>query len=138
MSDQSKTIARLVDGIAQVSIEGRTISVSRNNEYDRENICPVELISAALGSWIVLTISAVADNKKIKLDGLEIAISRNSNHNDQAGSLFKIEIEIDGNLTTREKILLFNSARKCDVSKLLSKKSDFEYHLVDGGSNFKS
>jgi hypothetical protein len=50
MSDQSKTIARLVDGIARVSIDGRTISISRNNENDRENICPVELISAALGS----------------------------------------------------------------------------------------
>ena len=135
MSDQSKTIARLVDGIARVSIDGRTVSVSRNNEYDRENICPVELISAALGSWIVLTISAVADNKKIKLDGLEITISRNSIKKDQAGSSFRVEVKIDSDLTKREKILLINSARKCDVSKLLSGKSEFEYHLEDGVYN---
>jgi uncharacterized OsmC-like protein len=69
------------------------------------------------------------------LDGLEIAISRHSNKNDEAGSLFKVEVKIDSDLTTREKILLFNSARKCDVSKLLFGKSEFEYRLEDGCAN---
>jgi uncharacterized OsmC-like protein len=72
------------------------------------------------------------------LDGLEIAISRHSNQNDQAGNLFNVEVKIESDLTIREKILLFNSARKCDVSKLLSGKSEFEYRLEDGGSNFKN
>lgn len=56
---------------------------------------------------------------------------RNSMKNGPLETHFEIEIEIEGSLTKREKIILFNSARKCDVSELLSGKFEFDYRLSD-------
>ena len=44
---------------------------------------------------------------------------------------FFIETELQGELSKRERILLFNSARKCDVSKLLAGEVSFEYQLIE-------
>jgi len=46
-------------------------------------------------------------------------------------TIFSVEIELSGDLTKREKILLFNSARKCDVSKMLSGEMNFTYDLLE-------
>jgi uncharacterized OsmC-like protein len=77
-----------------------------------------------------LTISAVAENKKINLDDLEVQIAKISRRNIQIEICFEIDIMIAGALTKREKILLFNSARKCDVGELLSGKFEFDYRLA--------
>jgi uncharacterized OsmC-like protein len=45
---------------------------------------------------------------------------------------FVIEIELDGDFDQREKVILFNSARKCDVSKLLTGEIKFKYQLIEG------
>jgi len=59
-------------------------------------------------------------------------VNRKSDIDDHVSTLFKIEIEIGGGLTEREKILLFNSARKCEVNKLLNGDFNFSYELNEG------
>ena len=47
---QPQVIARLENEHAHVTINGRSLSISRSDEDGRGNFCPVELVSAALGS----------------------------------------------------------------------------------------
>ncbi len=46
----SRSTIRLVDGNADVKIGGKTFTVSRRNAGDAQDMCPVELIIAAMGS----------------------------------------------------------------------------------------
>jgi uncharacterized OsmC-like protein len=77
----------------------------------------------------VLTISAVAEHKKIKLSGINVSISRNTSGASEVETQFLIEINLKGELTKHDKIVLFNSARKCEVGKLLSGKINFQHQL---------
>jgi uncharacterized OsmC-like protein len=79
----------------------------------------------------VLTISAVAEHKQIKLAGINVRIFRDVSDSKEVDTRFLIEANLRGNLTKREKILLFNSARNCDVSKLLSGNIMFQYELKE-------
>jgi uncharacterized OsmC-like protein len=63
---------------------------------------------------------------------VDVRVSRRSSPTDKDTTVFHIETELKGDLSQREKILLFNSARKCDVSKLLAGQVNFEYLLRDG------
>jgi len=80
-----------------------------------------------------LTVSAVAENKNIDLDGIDVYVSRTTSKKHGEISKFIIEIKLKGDLTKRERILLFNSARKCDVSKLLKGDLGFDYQLLSDG-----
>lgn len=44
---------------------------------------------------------------------------------------FEIGVLLEGEFDKREKIILFNSARNCDVSKILAGKINFQYQLMD-------
>ena len=79
----------------------------------------------------MLTISAVAEYKKINLTGISIHIIRNTTDDKAVETQFVIEAYLKGDLTKRDRILLFNSARKCEVSKLLSGKFNFQFELKE-------
>ena len=40
-----------------------------------------------------------------------------------------INIGIGGKLDRRERVILFNSARSCEIAKMLSEPIDFNYHM---------
>ena len=80
----------------------------------------------------MLTLAAVADNKKIKLDRLDVQISFDIQTGKIWSTCFNIRIDLGDALTRRENAILFNSARWCEVSKLLSGENKFTYELVDG------
>ena len=50
MNDDHTTYVRLIDGRAEVQIGERTLNVSRRDIPDETYNCPVELLTAALGS----------------------------------------------------------------------------------------
>ena len=64
-------------------------------------------------------------------------INRITDDNISILTSFNVFIRLDGDFTDREKILLFNSARKCEVNKLLNGDFDFNYRLIEGDSNQK-
>jgi uncharacterized OsmC-like protein len=79
----------------------------------------------------VLTLSAVADRKKIELEKLEVKIDYANTENGSMASSYRVEIDLGAGLSKREKTLLFNSAKRCHVHKILSGESAFDYHLVE-------
>lgn len=63
------------------------------------------------------------------MDEIEVRVGRETHNNEENLSVFSVEIELPANLDDREKILLFNSARKCDVTKILKGEFQFQYQL---------
>lgn len=89
--------------------------------------CPIEHVLTALGSCIVLTLSAVADHKKIGIQKLEVRVGCLTANGDSPSTRFTIHIDLDGGLTQRERAILINSARHCEVGKMLTGQIEIEY-----------
>lgn len=119
------------NGLAVITASNYSITIARRDSEKLNYLCPIDLISASLGSWITLTISAVAEFKKINLVGIDVRVFRKNSETEKDKSIFYIEIKLVGELSQREKVMLFNSARKCDVSKILAGEVGFEYLLKD-------
>ena len=47
---------------------------------------------------------------------------------------FEVQIDLGEGLTQREQIILFNSARRCEVNKLLNGEMTFDYQLQVPGT----
>ena len=82
-----------------------------------------------------MTISAVAENKNIEFSGIDVYVSRSPTVKQDDETLITVEIELKGNLSRRERILMFNSARKCEVSKLLLGDLRLDYRLLGNVMN---
>jgi len=80
----------------------------------------------------VLTLSAVADKKKIKLDKLDVEIDHAVIKTNPFASVYQITINVGAELTSRERTILLNSAKSCHVHKILSGGSSFNYLISDG------
>ena len=61
----------------------------------------------------------------------EVHIERIPSSDAPGMTLYEIGIDLAGEFDNREKVILFNSARKCDVGKILAGKIDFQYHLIE-------
>jgi uncharacterized OsmC-like protein len=77
----------------------------------------------------VLTVAAVAAHKEIELDTLDVQIHRQTAEGALWQTTFGIELDLGSRLSRREKAILFNSARRCEVHKLLAGGVDFHYRL---------
>ncbi|MFC2036761.1 OsmC family protein [Chloroflexota bacterium] len=79
---------------------------------------------------MVLTVAAVADNKGITVTQLEAAVE---SHTDFVGrettTHFVSHLDLGGELTSREQRILYNSARQCEVHKMLRGEITFKEHL---------
>jgi hypothetical protein len=78
----------------------------------------------------VLTIAAVAAHKGIAPQRIGVQIHRHTVEAVSWQSRFSIEIDLGPGLTRRERALLFNSARRCEVHKLLEGGLAFDYQLA--------
>jgi uncharacterized OsmC-like protein len=78
---------------------------------------------------MVLTIAAVAASKGITLDEAAVDIHRQTSEGTVWQTSFRIEIHLAEGLTKREKAILYNSARKCEVHKMLNGQFRFDYEL---------
>ena len=84
---------------------------------------------------MVLTMAAVAASKNIQVEKLKARVVTTINESQPAWqSHFDVQIELDSGLGKRERIILFNSARRCEVHKLLSGEIGFDYHLNTGNA----
>lgn len=82
---------------------------------------------------MALTIAAVAANKGITLGKLAISVESRTDLIDRsAATRFSSRVELDEGLTARERRILFNSARLCEVHKMLRGKITFEEELAGG------
>ena len=80
---------------------------------------------------MVLTMAAVAANKGMTLDKLEVQVETRV---EEAGRQQKTTFGTAGDrglgLTERERKILFNSARHCEVHKLLGGSIEFRETLI--------
>jgi len=81
---------------------------------------------------MVLTLSAVAENKGIKVGAIEAYVKPQIEETREGMcARFISYIHIGERLTKREQTILLNSARHCEVHKLLSGKIEFEVTLAE-------
>lgn len=77
-----------------------------------------------------MTLAAVAGNKKIRLEKLDVQIQYDIKPQKPWYTAFRIAIDPGPGLSRREKSILLNSARWCEVSKLLAGEFSFSYRLT--------
>jgi hypothetical protein len=78
----------------------------------------------------VLTIAAVAAHKGIAPQRMEVLVHRRTVEAAPWQTTFSVEIDLGPGLSQRERVLLFNCARRCEVHKLLEGDLAFDYQLV--------
>ena len=80
---------------------------------------------------MVLTMAAVAANKGMTLDKLEVQVeTRVEEAGRQQKTTFVTAVDLGLGLTERERKILFNSARHCEVHKLLGGSIEFRETLI--------
>ena len=75
----------------------------------------------------MLTLSAVTDQKKITMEKCEVQVGCVTVNGTSPSTRFTINIDVGNGLTQRERAILFNSARNCEVGKILTGPIDIEY-----------
>uniref|UniRef100_I2Q1V6 Putative redox protein, regulator of disulfide bond formation n=1 Tax=Desulfovibrio sp. U5L TaxID=596152 RepID=I2Q1V6_9BACT len=83
-----------------------------------EGFRPHELLEAALGSCLAMTLSMYARHHGIALAGAEVAVSLD--RTEPGVTAFVCRIELSGDLTDIERTRLLRAARACPVRKTLS------------------
>jgi len=79
---------------------------------------------------MALTIAAVAAHKGIAVNRLAVSIeSRTELADRHASTQFVSRLDLGSGLTARERRILFNSAKQCEVHKMLRGEIAFEEHL---------
>ena len=79
----------------------------------------------------MLTLAAVADTKQIALEKIELQVERSTEAGRSWQTSFVVRMDVGSGLTRRERTILFNSARHCDVHKLVTGDMSFDYRWMD-------
>ena len=80
---------------------------------------------------MVLTMAAVAANKGMQIDRLEAQVDAVTDVTEGGQrTKFSTIVDLGHGLTNREIKILFNSARRCEVHKLLGGQIEFEERLA--------
>jgi uncharacterized OsmC-like protein len=74
-------------------------------------------------------VAAVAAEKKICLESLQTHVQLRSYDGDGGKKGFSIGIDIAGRLTERERRILANTAKRCEISKMLNDTVDIRYQI---------
>jgi putative redox protein len=85
---------------------------------------PHDLLEAALAACVNMTVRMYADNHGIPLRGVTTNVSLDRTHPDE--TVFRYDVELDGELTAEQQDRLFHAANACPIRKTLSKRIRFE------------
>jgi hypothetical protein len=77
----------------------------------------------------VLTVSAVAENKKIQLEKLEVKIDFKIIDVKTYACNYHVTLDFGSGLDQRGRTILLGAARSCHVGKILKGPMDFDYTL---------
>ena len=79
---------------------------------------------------MTLTIAAVAAHKKIDIQKNRVDIRLVVEDMLTRKATWAVDIDLGSGLTKREQTLLFNSARSCEVHKVLGSEATFDFKLA--------
>ncbi len=85
---------------------------------------PHSLLEAALATCVNMTVRMYADNHNIPLAEVTTRVSLDRSVPDQ--TMFRYEVEFDGDLTPQQVEKLLETANACPVRRTLSKRIRFE------------
>lgn len=117
-----------------VATDVNTFAVTIASEKGRKDVCPAELLMSALGSCISLTVSAVAENKGIQLEKLEIKIEFDVVNMKDYDTRFQVSIDFGTDLDEKEHKMLLGAARACHVGKILKGAVAVDYTVDSANS----
>jgi hypothetical protein len=75
-------------------------------------------------------LAAVADHKGIKPEKIDVQVERHTIVGFPWRTSFQVYLDLGKGLTPREHAILSNSARKCEVYKLMTGAVEFSYHTA--------
>lgn len=114
------------------SATGR-LHVTQKDRSNAISSCPMQLMLSALGACIMLTVNAVAKNKGIALGDSDIHLDYVQQK--IGGTRFQVVLKLDDQLTSRERKILYQSARICEVGKIIKGDVQIDYDLLDNASD---
>lgn len=127
MNGSHMTSVRLSNGQALIHTDSSSFRLARRDDATRRAGCPMQMVVGALGACIALTLDAVARNKGIALDDFEARLACHTDGNGHAE--FQVALQLDADLTDRERKILFQSAKLCEVGKLLKSDVTIDYRI---------
>ena len=128
VEDQNRSIrVQLDNDQALITGAGRSFHVSPRDRASALSNCPMELVLGALGACIMLTLKAVAGQKGITLVQPDVRLGYTRNPDGE--TRFRVALRLDDHLTDRERKILYQSARICEVGKILRGDVRIDYLL---------
>jgi uncharacterized OsmC-like protein len=74
-------------------------------------------------------VAAVAANKEMHLKNIDVKVQFHSSEQNNMTTEFLIDIDIVGNLTEREQKIIYNTARSCEIGKMLNDRVNMMYEI---------
>ena len=127
MSSCNKALAQLTDNGALITAAGRSFEVARRDDRAARAGCPMHLLVGALGACIAMTLDAVAEHKGIDITDLKVHVGYEKDK--AGGTQFQVDLNLSPTLTDRERKILYQSARLCEVGKLLKGDVQIDYQV---------
>lgn len=127
MTSNLTTSVRLSKGQALIHTDGSSFRMVRRDEATSRAGCPMQMVVGALGACIILTLDAVAKNKGIALTDVEVRLDYHTDGNGHTA--FQVALQLDADLSERERKILYRSARLCEVGKLLKSDVTIDYRI---------
>jgi uncharacterized OsmC-like protein len=122
--DRDQALVTTATGRLHVSQKDRTNAISN---------CPMQLMLGALGACIMLTVNAVAKHKGIAIDDSFVCMEY---FKEKSGGIrFQVDLKLNDRLTSRERKILYHSARACEVGKIIKGDVRIDYDLLDHASD---
>ncbi len=88
---------------------------------------PHDLLEAALASCITITLRMYADKHGLALSGVTTRVQLDRSQPEE--TIFKYEVELQGELSEQDRVRLLEVAEKCPVRNTLSKRIGFRTGL---------
>jgi uncharacterized OsmC-like protein len=123
------TSVRLSEGRALIDTDGTSFRLARRDDASSRIGCPMQMVVGALGACIVLTLDAVAKNKGMALADVEARLDYHTDSNGQTE--FQVALQLDAGLSKRERQILYQSAKLCEVGKLLKSEVTIDYRVCE-------
>ena len=120
---------RLDNGEALVTSASGQFHVSQKDRPNAISSCPMHLMLGALGACIMLTLHAVSRHKGIAIGDSDIRLDCVQEKDGR--TRFRVALKLDDRLTDREQKILYQSARVCEVGKVLKSDVQIDYHLME-------
>ena len=94
--------------------------------------CPMQMMVGALGACIALTLDAVAKHKGIALTDFEARLDYFTDGN--GTTKFDVVLQLGPELSDRERKILYQSAKLCEVGKILKSNIEIDCRVCDSTS----